>query len=83
MNIEFKTIVSGTVTSPRGFMAGAVRAGIKSPDKLDLGILHSEVPCVAVGVFTKNTIKAAPIILSQKNLRNKKSAGAGGQFGLR
>jgi glutamate N-acetyltransferase/amino-acid N-acetyltransferase len=73
MNIEFKTIASGTVISPRGFMVGAVKAGIKSLDKFDLGILYSEAPCAAAGVFTINAIKAAPIILSQKNLRNKRA----------
>ena len=73
MSTEFKTVNSGTVTSPQGFLAGAVKAGIKSPDKLDIGILYSEAPCVAAGVFTTNVIKAAPIILSRKNLRNKKA----------
>lgn len=73
MNSEFRAIDFGTVTSPRGFLAGAVNAQIKSPDKLDLGILYSEVPCVAAGVFTTNAIKAAPIVLSQKNLRSKRS----------
>jgi glutamate N-acetyltransferase/amino-acid N-acetyltransferase len=73
MNTEFKAIASGTVTSPRGFVAGAVKAEIKSPDKFDLGILYSEAPCVAAGVFTINAIKAAPVILSQNNLRNKRA----------
>lgn len=73
MKFEFKTIVSGTVTSPRGFLAGAVKAEIKSQNKLDLGIIYSEVPCVAAGVFTTNIIKAAPIIFSQKNLQSKKA----------
>ncbi len=66
-----KTIVSGTVTSPQGFLAGAVEAGIKSNKGLDLGILYSEVPCVAAGVFTANAIKAAPVIVSQKHLQDK------------
>lgn len=73
MVTEFKIVSSGTVTSPQGFMAGAVKAGIKYPDKLDLGILCSEVPCTAAGVFTRNAIKAAPVILSQKKLQSKKA----------
>jgi glutamate N-acetyltransferase/amino-acid N-acetyltransferase len=72
MNDGLKTISSGTVTSARGFTAGAVEAGIKYPGKLDLAILSSEAPCVAAGVFTTNAIKSAPVILSQKHLRNKK-----------
>jgi len=63
-------IPGGSVTSPRGFSAGATRAGIKKEDKkLDLGILFSEVPCAAVAVFTTNKIKAAPVVLSQERLR--------------
>lgn len=73
MNTEFKTIESGTITSPQGFVAGALEANIKAPDRLDLAILYSEAPCVAVGVFTTNAIKAAPVILSQKHLRDKKA----------
>jgi glutamate N-acetyltransferase/amino-acid N-acetyltransferase len=62
----------GTVTSPRGFQAGAVYAGIKnpSPNILDLGLLVSEVPCSATGLFTTNQIKAAPVVLSKKHLSN-------------
>ncbi len=66
--IEF--IPSGSVTSPEGFHAGAIYAGIKKDDDaLDLGILFSEAPCAATAVFTTNRIKAAPVILSQKRLR--------------
>ena len=71
MGTKFKAITSGTVTSPQGFLAGAVKASIKSQEKLDLAILCSEKPCVAAGVFTTNAIKAAPVILSQKHLKNR------------
>jgi len=56
-----KTLPGGTVTSPKGFLAGATRAGLKTGDMLDLGILYSEVSCVATGLFTTNRIKAAPV----------------------
>jgi len=67
-----KFIASGSVTSPRGFRAGATYAGIKrkANDVLDLGILFSEVPCVATALFTTNRIKAAPIVLSQRRLQS-------------
>ena len=71
MGTKFKAITSGTVTSPQGFLAGAVKASIKSQEKLDLAILCFEKPCVAAGVFTTNAIKAAPVILSQKHLKNR------------
>ncbi len=63
-------IASGTVTSPRGFHAGATYAGIKkkADDVLDLGILFSEAPCVATALFTTSRIKAAPVVLCQQRL---------------
>ncbi|MGD0205435.1 MAG: bifunctional glutamate N-acetyltransferase/amino-acid acetyltransferase ArgJ [Dehalococcoidia bacterium] len=69
MSSEIVVIPQGGVTSVRGFLAGAVRAGIKENiDRLDLGILYSEQPCSAAGVFTSNRVKAAPILLCQKHL---------------
>jgi glutamate N-acetyltransferase/amino-acid N-acetyltransferase len=73
MGAGFKAITSGTVTSPQGFLAGAVEASIKSPDKLDLAILCSEKPCVAAGVFTANLVKSAPVMLSKKHLKGQKA----------
>lgn len=63
-------IDGGTVTSPKGFRAGATAAGIRKKAKpaLDLGILFSEVPCVTAGVLTTSRIKSAPIILCQERL---------------
>ena len=73
MGTGFKAVDSGTVTSPQGFLAGAVNAGIKGQAKPDLAILCSEKPCVAAGVFTANSIKAAPVIISRKHLKDKKA----------
>lgn len=61
-------IDSGSITSASGFLAGAVCAGIKGKDQLDLAILCSEVPCVAAAVFTTNQIKSAPVVLSQRHV---------------
>jgi glutamate N-acetyltransferase/amino-acid N-acetyltransferase len=65
---------SGGVTSPGGFLAGAVHAGIKYQDqsRLDLGILFSRVPCAAAAVFTTNKVKAAPVLLDQQRLKQGK-----------
>jgi glutamate N-acetyltransferase/amino-acid N-acetyltransferase len=70
MNSKCTPIPRGTVTSPQGFLAGAAYAGIKANGEglLDLGLLCSEVPCVAAGVFTTNKIKAAPVVLCQERL---------------
>lgn len=63
-------IPSGGITSPGGFLAGAVSAGIKySPGKrLDLGILYSPKICSAAGVFTTNKVKAAPVLVSRERV---------------
>ena len=69
-------IPSGGITSPGGFSAGAVSAGIKNSKgiRLDLGILFSELPCNAAAVFTGNKVRAAPVVLSQQRLRRGKAA---------
>jgi glutamate N-acetyltransferase/amino-acid N-acetyltransferase len=68
-------MASGTVTSPRGFHAGATYAGIKKKADavLDLGVLFSEAPCVAAALFTTNRIKAAPVVLCQQKLQSGKA----------
>ncbi len=75
MDSGYKTIPRGTVTTPKGFVAGAAYAGIKTrgDDLLDLGILCSESPCVATGVFTTNRVKAAPVLLCQERLAHKRA----------
>lgn len=72
METKIEVLPSGSVTSPRGFHAGAAFAGIKkeAEDSLDMAILFSEAPCAAAALFTKNKIKAAPVLLSQQRLQN-------------
>lgn len=52
------------VTDPKGFFAKGVSGDIrrKGNDRLDTGILFSKNPCTAAGVFTKNRVKAAPVL---------------------
>jgi len=71
MEAKIEFIPEGTVTSPKGFQAGATCAGIKKEAKhgLDLGILFSGAPCVATALFTTNKVKAAPIVLCQERLQ--------------
>ena len=71
--VEF--VPSGSVTTPRGFRAGATCAGIKKKEAPDLGILASEASCVATGLFTANRIKAAPVVLSQRRIAGGKASG--------
>ena len=53
----------------KGFSAAAVEAGIRYQDRLDLGIIFSEVPAAAAGVFTQSLVKAAPVLLDMERLK--------------
>lgn len=56
-----------TVTGPKGFRAAGVAAGIKSSGAKDLALVVNDGPFdVAAGVFTRNTVKAAPVLWSQQ-----------------
>lgn len=75
MKTDFEFMPAGTVTTSIGFTAGAIYAGIKKEENLDLAILASEVPCVAAGVLTRNKIKAAPVVWCQQRLAGAKAVG--------
>ncbi len=57
----------------KGFTAAAVKAAIRDQDRLDLGLIYSEVPAVAAGVFTSNRVKAAPVLLDIERLLQGKA----------
>ncbi|UMO99552.1 bifunctional glutamate N-acetyltransferase/amino-acid acetyltransferase ArgJ [Amycolatopsis sp. EV170708-02-1] len=62
-----------TVTQPKGFRAAGVAAGIKAEGKLDLALVVNDGPLqVAAGVFTRNVIKAAPVLWSQEVLKQQR-----------
>ena len=68
---RFEKIPEGTITSAAGFKAGATYAGLKTygQDKLDLGIVASDVPCEAAGVFTTNKVASATVPLSRSRVQ--------------
>jgi glutamate N-acetyltransferase/amino-acid N-acetyltransferase len=70
MDFPFSRIKGG-VGAPLGFLTSAVSCGIKNPaaDRLDLALIYSEHPCSSAGTFTTNRVKAAPVRVSQANLR--------------
>ncbi|HEX9488339.1 MAG TPA: bifunctional glutamate N-acetyltransferase/amino-acid acetyltransferase ArgJ [Gemmatimonadales bacterium] len=55
-------IPNGSVTSPRGFAAAAAHAGLKTDGAPDVALLVSATSCATAGVFTKNALRAAPVI---------------------
>lgn len=70
--MTFELDLGGSVTSPLGYSAGAVYAGMKSygEAKLDLGIVASVDPCVATAVFTKNRLRSASVDINRDHIAN-------------
>lgn len=61
--------VNGGVCAPKGFVAGGIYSGIrKNPNKKDLALIYSKVPCAAAGVTTTNKVAAAPVKVTRANL---------------
>jgi glutamate N-acetyltransferase/amino-acid N-acetyltransferase len=52
-----------------GFKFSAIQAGIKKQKSLDVGLIISDNPCSAAGVFTRNSVKAAPVINCVKKIK--------------
>jgi glutamate N-acetyltransferase/amino-acid N-acetyltransferase len=52
----------------KGFAFAGVHAGIKKNGRRDLGLILCEKPATAAAVFTKNKVKAAPVILGQQQI---------------
>jgi glutamate N-acetyltransferase/amino-acid N-acetyltransferase len=57
------------VTAPAGFRATGIAAGIKASGKPDLALVFNEGPDhAAAAVFTRNQVKAAPVLWTQQVL---------------
>jgi glutamate N-acetyltransferase/amino-acid N-acetyltransferase len=65
---QFLEMATGGVTTPAGFRAAGVSAGIKAKGNLDLALLVSDRPATAAAVFTTNRAQAAPVLVSQEHL---------------
>lgn len=64
-------IIKGGVTSPIGFLANGIKAGIKKSGKRDLALVCSEVSAIAAAAFTSNKFQASPVRVSKLHLKNK------------
>ncbi len=54
----------------QGFKASGIHAKIKKKNAKDLGLIVSDVPAAVAGVFTKNQIKAAPVLLDMERIQS-------------
>ena len=71
---EIRRVDGGTVTTPKGYVAGATYAGLKTyaEDKLDLGLLLSQRPSSVAGMFTTSTVTSPSVQLTQERVSRDK-----------
>ena len=51
-----------------GFQTAGVACGLKKDNNRDLGLIFSEVPANVAGVFTRNLVQAAPVLLAKERI---------------
>ena len=66
-------IKDGGITTPRNFLANGISCGIKESKKKDLALVITPRPATAVGMITKNRIKAIPCQITAENLVSKQA----------
>ena len=66
---KFSVIKNGGVTSPAGFMASGICAGLKKSGKADMALIFSETPAKVAAAFTTCLFAAAPVELGRETLK--------------
>jgi glutamate N-acetyltransferase/amino-acid N-acetyltransferase len=61
--------VAGGITAVPGILAAGIAAGIKKTGLLDLALIVSIQEAMLAGVFTRNRVAAAPVVLTRRRLR--------------
>ena len=75
------TTIPGGITAPKGFKTAGIHCGVKDnfttpqPEKKDLAMILSAVPCAAAGTYTRNVVKADPVTLTMQHLADGKAQG--------
>ncbi|MDD5543986.1 MAG: bifunctional glutamate N-acetyltransferase/amino-acid acetyltransferase ArgJ [Acidobacteriia bacterium] len=61
--------IPGEITTPKGYVASAIHAGIKpGSTRKDLALLYSLNPARGAGLFTTNRVVAAPVRVCRQHL---------------
>ncbi|RMH05869.1 MAG: bifunctional glutamate N-acetyltransferase/amino-acid acetyltransferase ArgJ [Nitrospirae bacterium] len=61
----------GGITAPQGFCAAGIHAGIKASGALDLALVVSTIQGTMAGLFTRNRLPAAPVVVNRQKLRTR------------
>lgn len=64
-------ILKGNIANIKGFSAVGRAIGIKK-EKLDFGVIYSDKICNTAAVYTKNSVKGAPLIVTKQHLDSRK-----------
>ena len=65
-------ILKGNITNVKGITAVGKAVGIKK-DKLDFAVISSDKLCNAAAVYTQNSVKGAPLYVTQEHLKDGKA----------
>ncbi len=60
--------IDGGITAVAGIRAAGLHAGIKADDAKDVALIVTHAPATAAGVFTKNSVTAAPVLVCREHL---------------
>lgn len=64
-------VIENGVCAAIGFKAGSIHCGIrKNQTKDDLALIVSNTICQTAAVYTKNKVKAAPLLVTKEHLKN-------------
>jgi len=65
-----KSAAEGKRLGPKGFQAAGIACGIKATaGAKDLALIYSQTPARVAGLFTKNRVKAAPVLATRQRVR--------------
>jgi len=69
---QMYTFIEGGVCAAKGFRASGIHVGVKThnKDKKDLALIVADCDCSVAAVYTKNIVKAAPLLVTKENLKN-------------
>lgn len=66
-----KILENKSFTLVKGIKAAGISCGLKKNGNKDLCLIYSENKAISAGAFTQNQVKAAPVLLSMKNIESE------------
>lgn len=65
--------IEGGITAVQGVRAAGIHTGVKATDAKDMTLIVTDAPAAAAGVFTKNSVTAAPVLICREHLSNRQA----------